>query len=166
VRVLVYFHRIASSRGCVGSACVCKARVCCAHTRGPAGTCVVCLARPATRGRPRLRVCVGAHRPVSRVGRRCELGEPHGAGAVGCARMSHVRDRRHLRCHLRPRRPRPRRRRHLRLHPRCVGEHRRRCAGRTASRGLVGVVPQGVCRAILRGTQGYYRSTRGGVLEG
>jgi hypothetical protein len=95
---------------CVVNVCACAAELC-AHTRGTAATRGI--ARPVTRGRPRVRVCVGCHRPVARVGRRCDVHESYNQRAVGCAMVAHDRDQRHRR-HLRHRRPRRQRpRRHL-----------------------------------------------------
>ncbi len=59
---------------------------------------------------------------LARVGRRCHVDEPHGQRGMGCALLPNVRGRRRRR-HLHPRRQRRPQRR--------LGEHRRRCAGRT-----------------------------------
>jgi hypothetical protein len=85
------------------------------------------------RRRPRVRGCglVRSALGVARVCRRCHVDEPHTHGAMGWPIWAHVRDRRRRR-DLRHQRHR----RHLL--PGRVGERRRRCAGRTASWGMVG----------------------------
>jgi hypothetical protein len=107
---------------------VCASRRC-ARPPIPRRRLAVLMARPA----PRVAAARAGLRSVPpaglvRVGRRCHLDEPHPQGGMGCAVLPHIRDRRRRR-HLRHRR----RRRH-RLLPGRVGEHRRRCAGRTTSR--------------------------------
>ncbi len=135
---LVVCVRVARLRvrlgGCVGAV---DARL------GPS----VLIARPAAPG-GRVRGCglLRSALGVARVGRRCDVDEPHDQRAVGCATTPHVRDRRRLRRHLRHRRPSNRRQ--LQHHPlqRRLGEHRRRCAGRTRSGGCTGWVLPGVLR--------------------
>ncbi len=106
---------------------------------------VVLIARPAPRVAAARAVAFGASGRLSRAfGRRCHVDEPHGQRAMGCTISAHVRGRRRRR-HLRHRR----RWRHLL--PGRVGEHRRRCAGRTRSRGGSG----GTRVGYLGGTQGY-----------
>jgi hypothetical protein len=90
-------------------------------------------------------------------GRRCHVDVPHGQRAVGRAIWAHVRGRRRRR-HLRHRRLQ--RQRH-RLFRRRVGEHRRRCAGRTRSRGYSRGYLGGT-KGVPRGTKEVLRGTNGG----
>jgi hypothetical protein len=114
-------------------------------------------------------VCVVAvrlsNRPgVARVGRRGHLDESHRRGGMGCASVPHVGGRRRRR-DLRHRRPRQWRCRQ----PGCVGQHGRRCAGRTRSHGGHGVLggydghAKGLLQGHIWGTQGYYKEY--GVLN-
>jgi hypothetical protein len=124
---------------CVGLTCVCvhvHVHQRCARTPvARAGTGGI-YSSAATVGRPRVRFALVIGR-FARVGRRCELDEPHDQRAmVQCKSgwaawpiWAHVGGRR--RRHLRHRRPR----RHLL--PGRVGEHRRRCAAGLAP-GVVG----------------------------
>ncbi len=99
----------------------------------------VFIARPAPRVAAARAVAFGATGRLSRAfGRRCHVDVPHGQRAMGWPIFAHVGGRRRLRRHLRPRR--------LRRHhqqQRRMGEHRRRCAGRTRSRGWVGGYSRG-----------------------
>ncbi len=145
----VRFHRIASSP-----------RVCSERVRAPRRCArpfiahrrrAVSIARPAPRVAAARAVAFGATGRLSRAfGRRCHLDVPHGQRAVGCAIWAHVRGRRRRR-HLRPRRLR---RRHPLLTGR-VGEHRRRCAGRTRSRRGSGGTRGGTQMGYYGGNQGY-----------
>jgi hypothetical protein len=108
-------------------------------------------------------VCVlrWCHRPVARVGRRCEVDTLARQRAVGCAIWAHVRDRRRRR-HLRHRR---RRQQHLQGR---VGEHRQRCGPLTGLARVPGGLLRGylqvpvlmVLRAALTGTHGNSRDPR------
>ncbi len=123
-------------------------------------------------------VAVRCDRPgYVRLGRRYHVDEPYSHGGMGSAIWAHVGGRRRRR-HLRHRR----RQRHL-LQGR-VGQHQRRCAGRTTSRGDGGggggvggctKVLQGVLRGYYGvllgttgGTAGEHRGTKGtaGILGG
>ncbi len=139
-----------------------SARVCSERVRAPRRCArppivrrrlAVFIARPAPRVAAARAVAFGATGRLSRAfGRRCDVDVPHGQRAVGCAIFAHVGGRRRLRRHLRHRRPRQHRL------PRRVGEHRRRCAGRTRSRGWSGVG--------RGGTRGGTRVGYSGVLRG
>ncbi len=108
--------------------CVCTDRVCVRLAATYGG---FCSARAALCGHARV-AAVRCHRlGLARVGRRCQLDEPHGPGGMGCASLPHVGGRRRRR-HLRHRR---RRRQRTLLLQRRVREHRRRCAaGRSPGR--------------------------------
>jgi hypothetical protein len=128
-------------RGCEHSAgttmCVCLGAVC-------AATCGINSSAGGA-GRPRVRGCgsVRSALGVVRIGRRCDVDEPHDQRAMGRPRWAHVGGRRRRR-HLRHRRHQ--RRRHLLQ--RRVGQHRRRCAA-----GLSGYL------GVLSGTNGVLRGS-------
>jgi hypothetical protein len=151
ISIGLHFHRIAFPRACVFDVRVSVVNVCaprcCARTLVARRGLAVFIARPALRARS-----------GSRVGRRNHVDKPHDQRAMGCASSAHDRDRRRRR-HLRHRRPKLRHQL-----PGRVREHRRRCAGRTKSRGT-GWVLRGYYRSVPRG---YYRGTQGtqGVLQG
>ena len=154
-------------RACSTCARVCVERVCgyaprrCARAVAARRGGAVYIDRPDPCGRPRahsLRLVRSAG-----VARRRHLDEPHGQRGMGRAIWAHVGGRRRRR-HLRHRRlPQ----RHL---ERRLGEHRRRCAGRTYSRG---VVPGGyyrgtgvVLKGYYSGYYGYHRGYYSGLLQG
>ena len=161
VSVPLYSCARARVRACMRasvSACACVraipsdcnyARVCserlCAPRRGARPPIArrrlaVFIARPAPHVAAARAVAFGATGRLPRAfGRRCHVDEPHRQRAVGCAIWAHVRGRRRRR-HLRHRRPR------LHLLPGRLGEHRRRCAGRTGSVGWSGVL-----KGVLKG---------------
>jgi hypothetical protein len=133
------------------SARVCSERVCaprrCARPPIARRRLAVFIARPAPRVAAARAVAFGATGRLWRAfGRRCHLDEPHDQRAVGRAILAHVGGRRRRR-RLRHRRLRLGRRRQQGR----VGEHRRRCAGRTRSMGVL----ERVLRGYYGGTQGY-----------
>jgi hypothetical protein len=143
---------------CERTACVWAAALC-APSHRTAATCGIYSSARAARCGRACAVAFGATGRLSRAfGRRCDVDVPHGQRAVGCARTAHVRGRRRRR-HLRHRRLQP----WCRLPPRRVGEHRRRCAGRTRSGGWSGGTRGGTTggstrvkySGVLRGTKRY-----------
>ena len=139
-RACICVHACRRVRACV------RAGVCvCGPSRGTAGTGGIY--RSARRW-----PCVRFAFLSPRSGRRQNLQQPHPQGGMGGARKAHVRGRRRLRRHLRHRRLQGRH-----LLQRRLGEHRRRCAGRTRSGGGRG----GALGGYYGGTKGYYRGTKG-----
>jgi hypothetical protein len=149
-------HLLACVCVCVAGLCVYASALCrrCGGTAATGGV----NSSAGGAGRPRVHGCgsVRSALGVARVGRRCDVDEPHDQRAMGRPIFAHVGDRRRRR-HLRHRRLRW----HHLLQGR-VGKHRRRCAAGLSQGGMVGGYTRWVLQGYCGGTLGYYM----GVLRG
>ncbi len=89
MRVIVCFHRIATSCGCVATVCACASRLH-APSHRTAATCGSYSSARAARRRPRARGCARSHWPGSRASAAGVTWTSRTANAPWAARQSHT----------------------------------------------------------------------------